>query len=144
MRIGDIDHVMAVAEGLKQAPRWTRDVYEQALAPGSHERFALIAETVDGKIAGFVIAGLIPPQAELETIAVAAELQRQGIASRLIRELMGELQERHITEVMLEVRDSNHAARALYCSLGFVETGRRRGYYADPQEDALLLRRPLP
>jgi ribosomal-protein-alanine N-acetyltransferase len=144
MRIGDIDHVMAVAEGLKQAPRWTRDVYEKALAPGAHERFALIAETVDGKIAGFVIAGLVPPQAELETIAVATELQRHGIASRLIRELMGELQERHITEVMLEVRDSNHAARALYRSLGFVETCRRRGYYADPQEDALLLQRPLP
>jgi ribosomal-protein-alanine N-acetyltransferase len=142
MQIGDIDDVMAIAEVLKQAPHWTRDVYEKALVSGgAPERITLIAEDSGSRIFGFVIAALIPPEAELETIVVAAECQRQGIASRLFQELMAEFKERQITEVMLEVRESNAAARALYRSLGFIETGRRPGYYAEPQEDALLLRR---
>ena len=83
----------------------------------------------------------IPPEAELETIVVAAESQRRGIAGLLFQELIAELAERQIFEVTLEVRESNEVARAFYRSLGFVESGRRRAYYACPQEDALLLRR---
>jgi ribosomal-protein-alanine acetyltransferase len=139
----DIDRVMAIAASLKEAPHWTRDVYEKALASAAvPERIALIVEA-GGEAVGFAVASLIPPQAELETIAVIPELQRQGTASRLFRELMIELQERQITEVILEVRESNQTARALYHSLGFIETGRRRSYYADPQEDAVLLRRDV-
>jgi ribosomal-protein-alanine N-acetyltransferase len=142
---GDIHRVMAIAASLKEAPRWTRDVYEKALAlGGTPERIALVAEDAESKIAGFAVAAAIPPEAELETIAVSMESQGQGIASRLFQELMAELKERQITKVMLEVRESNDAALGLYRSLGFVQTGRRPVYYADPQEDALLLRRPVP
>ena len=142
MQIGDINRVTAIAAALRQAPHWTRDVYERALhRNGAPERIALIAEGAAWGIAGFAIAAVIPPEAELETIAVAAECHRQGIASRLFQELIAEFKERQITEVMLEVRESNAAARALYRSLGFVETGRRPHYYAEPQEDAMLLRR---
>jgi ribosomal-protein-alanine N-acetyltransferase len=141
MRYGDIDRVIAIAGRLKAAPFWTREVYEKALASGgAPERIALIAEA-DGEAIGFVVAGLIPPHAELETVAVKPELQRQGVARQLLTELLSELKKSQITEVMLEVRVSNDPARALYHSLGFIETGRRPGYYADPQEDAVLLRR---
>jgi ribosomal-protein-alanine N-acetyltransferase len=144
MRTGDLDRVMAIAEGLKQVPHWTRDSYQKALdSGGSPERISLIAEDAESRIAGFAIAACIPPEVELETIAVATKYQRQGIASRLFQELMAEFKERQITEVMLEVRESNAPARALYHSLGFAEAGHRPGYYVEPQEDALLLRRPV-
>ena len=79
----------------------------------------------------------------LETIVVAAESQRRGIAGLLFQELMARLAERQILDLTLEVRESNGVARAFYRSLGFVETNRRRAYYACPQEDALVLRRRL-
>jgi ribosomal-protein-alanine N-acetyltransferase len=54
--------------------------------------------------------------------------------------MAAELSRADVREVLLEVRESNQAARAFYASLGFVDDGRRRGYYADPVEDAVLLR----
>jgi ribosomal-protein-alanine N-acetyltransferase len=86
------------------------------------------------------VASLLPPEAELETIAVAATAQRQGLARRLFAELAAELVAAQITEVFLEVRDSSQPATGLYRRLGFAETGRRVRYYHDPIEDAVLMR----
>ena len=81
----------------------------------------------------------ITPQGELETIAVAAGDQRRGVARRLFAAMVEKLRVAQVTEVMLEVRASNCPALAFYHAQGFVETGRRPRYYADSQEDALLL-----
>jgi ribosomal-protein-alanine N-acetyltransferase len=142
MKLTDIDRVMAIADGSREAPRWPRDVYVNALNPEALPvRIAIVAEGPEEEVLGFAVTVLIPPQAELETIAVAPSAQHQGIASRLFLEMIGGLKEARVTEVTLEVRESNRAARALYHSLGFVAIGCRRGYYADPEEDALLLQR---
>lgn len=144
MQPADIDPVMALAASLAQAPRWPRAAYETALRRReSPARIALVAEDARGEILGFVITALIPPQSELETIAVAGPAQRQGIAGRLLEELLARLKEIEITEVMLELRASNHPARALYIAAGFSETGLRTGYYSDPKEDAILMHRPV-
>jgi ribosomal-protein-alanine N-acetyltransferase len=92
-----------------------------------------------GGIVGFAVASVVPPQAELETIAVAAEGQRRGVGRNLFAVLAGELAIAHVEELFLEVRASNRAALALYLSLGFSQTGCRPRYYIDPVEDALLL-----
>jgi ribosomal-protein-alanine acetyltransferase len=83
---------------------------------------------------------MLPPEGELETIAVAPTAQRQGVARRLFAELTAELRAAQITEANLEVRASNHPALRLYRRLGFAETGRRVRYYHDPVEDAVLMR----
>jgi ribosomal-protein-alanine N-acetyltransferase len=90
-------------------------------------------------VAGFAVASLLPPQAELESIAVALAAQRQGLARRLFAVLADELQAAQVTEVLLEVRASNQPALGLYQRLGFAETGRRPRYYHDPVEDAVLM-----
>lgn len=144
MRVEDIDRVVAIANGLKEAPHWPREKYADAVDPRARpERVALVAEVPGAEIVAFAVAVLIPPLAELETIAVTPPAQRQGIARRLFSEWLAELNKSQITEVILEVRESNRAARALYRTLGFVESGLRKGYYADPPEDALLFRRPF-
>jgi ribosomal-protein-alanine N-acetyltransferase len=144
MRSDDVARVVEIAHSLAEAPRWTPQVYARATDPdAAPARIALVAETPDAGVVGFSIAVLIPPQAELETIAVAQTAQRQGIARRLLAELFDLLKPYESTEVMLEVRASNDSALALYASLGFSETGRRKGYYTDPKEDAILLGRPL-
>jgi len=70
---------------------------------------------------------------------VAPEQRRSGIGTRLIQEVLLRAEAGGATSVLLEVRESNFAARRLYEKLGFSEKGRRNDYYRDPQEDALLL-----
>jgi [ribosomal protein S18]-alanine N-acetyltransferase len=139
---GDLDNVLEIAGSLPQAPQWPRSAYVAAIDPESlPRRIAVVAECVGtGAIAGFAIARVVEPEAELETIGVARGMQRSGIARRLFAALAGELRSAHVTEVTLEVRASNAPALALYRSLDFSEYGHRVRYYVDPVEDAVLMR----
>lgn len=144
MEAADVDAVVALAGSLKDAPHWPPRAYLEALLPElSPRRIALVAAGPRGAPAGFAIASLVPPQAELETIAVALSSQRQGIGRRLLAAVVEELSRAGVRELLLEVRAANQPAQALYRSLGFAQTGRRPRYYADPVEDALLFARPL-
>ncbi len=136
--------MMQIAASLPEAPHWPEDSYVAALdAHAAPQRIALVAEDADAGVTGFAIALVVPPQAELETIAVAKSAQRRGIAGCLIAELFTLLKRIQITEILLEVRESNRAARDFYARAGFAEAGRRTGYYSEPDEDAILLERGL-
>ena len=74
-------------------------------------------------------------------VAVAPDYRRQGVGEKLILALVDALKERGSHWLMLEVRQSNAPARALYAKLGFAEVGRRKNYYSKPREDALILRK---
>jgi len=121
---GDLDRVMAIAASLETAPHWPRAVYAGAISLDAiPRRVALVAEA-EGLVVGFVVASLVADSAELESIAVASEAQRRGVGAALARALMERVR----------------LAGGLYGRLGFGEVGRRRGYYANPEEDAVLLR----
>lgn len=143
MSAADVNSVQALAATLQHAPHWTRKSWEALLISSAPRRVAFVVEVAPGVIAGFAIVSLTPPEAELESIGVAPECQRQGIAHALYRAVESELRTAGVTAVLLEVRPSNAPARALYRALGFTEAGRRPGYYADPAEDALLLWREV-
>lgn len=139
MAEGDLDAVMAIASALPTAPQWERSAYEIAIRAGdAPRRIALVAELSDA-VVGFAIARVIGPLAEIETIAVATEVQGVGVGSRLLQTALQEARLAGATEVELEVRPSNQAAIRLYARAGFREAGRRRGYYREPVEDAVLL-----
>jgi ribosomal-protein-alanine N-acetyltransferase len=145
MTTADLDSVLAVARSLPYAPQWPRSAYQTAFNPECRpRRIALVAQDLaSSAMAGFVVASFIPPDAELETIAVAAELQRRGLARQLFQAMVDELHLARIASLVLEVRASNRPARALYDSLGFTQTGLRPRYYADPVEDAILMKLKL-
>jgi ribosomal-protein-alanine N-acetyltransferase len=79
----------------------------------------------------------IADEAQLLDIYVEPELRRQGLAEKKLREWFATLAPG--TKVILEVRVSNHPARKLYEKLGFKELYRRKEYYSNPQEDALVM-----
>jgi len=136
----DLNRVIEIAQSLKGAPHWPSAAYMTAVNENSvPRRVSLVAEDPRSGIVGFAVASQVGSQAELETIAVAAEGQRSGVARRILATLAEELKRSRIREVTLEVRASNQPALAFYRSTGFRETGRRRRYYADPVEDAVLL-----
>ena len=76
---------------------------------------------------------------EIENVVVAREKRKRGIGIQLIQEVLLKAQSAGATSVLLEVRESNLAARRLYEKLGFSQQGRRSNYYHNPEEDALLL-----
>jgi ribosomal-protein-alanine N-acetyltransferase len=137
---GDLDQVMQIAAGLATAPQWVREAYLGALiSDGTARHVALVAE-LEGFVAGYVVAGAVEAQAELESIAVAEWAQKRGVGKALLGALIGRLKEGGVADLTLEVRESNQAARRFYEIAGFLEIGRRRGYYREPDEDALVLR----
>jgi ribosomal-protein-alanine N-acetyltransferase len=141
MDIADLDRVMEIAQNLGAAPHWPPAAYREVLAPvAGPPRIALVAiDPYTNAVAGFAVVSLVAPQAELETIVVAADRQRRGVGRRLMRALTVELRLAAVVEILLEVRASNQPALAFYRRLGFLETGRRPRYYADPEEDAVLM-----
>jgi ribosomal protein S18 acetylase RimI-like enzyme len=91
----------------------------------------------------FLIANQIGREWELENIVVNTASRRKGLATRLLTALLNRARETNGESVFLEVRESNQAARALYIRLEFQESGRRKLYYANPPEDAVLYRLSL-
>lgn len=102
----------------------------------------LVAEE-NGAVVGYVGAQMVPPEADVMNLAVRPDCRRHGAGRLLMRELIKLLYREGITTLFLEVRVSNAPARDLYASLGFTEAGRRREYYINPTEDALILRKEL-
>ena len=109
------------------------------VATGGGERAGDGAATV----VGYVVALVIAPDAEIADLAVAPEARRRGVGRALLARAIDVLESLAVRAVHLEVRESNRAARTLYESAGFRALGRRKGYYRQPVEDALLLRREI-
>jgi ribosomal-protein-alanine N-acetyltransferase len=127
---------------------WTEESFETALSLDRMQ--VLVAETPGSEsgdgvsgLAGYVVALIIRPEAEIADLAVAPGWRRRGIGKALLRRSIAELVGEGVRTLYLEVRESNEAARTLYEANGFRSVGRRRGYYRQPVEDALLLRRAI-
>jgi [ribosomal protein S18]-alanine N-acetyltransferase len=90
-------------------------------------------------VEGFIIARQIDDEWEIENIAIHGPARRLGLGTRLLGAFLDLVREHGGKQVFLEVRESNHAARALYEKWAFVESGRRKLYYHDPPEDAVVL-----
>lgn len=88
---------------------------------------------------GAASAIVVCDEAEITKVAVTSRYRRRGIAKRMLRELERLLCERGVNRLLLEVREGNASARALYMSLGFTEYSRRRSYYKLPREDAVMM-----
>lgn len=96
---------------------------------------AYVAES-DGRIIGYAGMYLSFGDGEITNIAVTREYRRRGAATALLDALKGTA---GVERLLLEVRESNSAARTLYRRFGFAEDGIRRGFYSDPREDAVLM-----
>lgn len=120
---------------------WSARGLEEALAPPAG--FGLVAEGARG-VVGYLIARDVGGSGEILNLAVAPGARRRGLAQDLVAGALEVMASQGATEVFLEVRESNAAARALYDRAGFRVTGMRRGYYRSPTEDALVMRLELP
>jgi ribosomal-protein-alanine N-acetyltransferase len=135
----DLARMKEIAGHAATAAQWRESEYEELFAPEMQQnRLALMVEQNDA-VCGFIVARQIDYEWEIENIAISGPARRRGLGTRLVGEFIDLARSRGAKTIYLEVRESNLAARMLYEKWAFVETGRRKGYYADPAEDALIL-----
>jgi ribosomal-protein-alanine N-acetyltransferase len=98
-----------------------------------------VLKAPDGQTVAFCACWLLVDELHINSLAVAPERRRQGLASELMRGVLAAARAEGALKATLEVRRSNEAARALYERLGFVVEAIRPDYYTNPREDALIL-----
>ncbi|WP_020682846.1 ribosomal protein S18-alanine N-acetyltransferase [Marinobacterium rhizophilum] len=119
-------------------PPWSEEMLRARLV---HPRSLSLGIFTGGQLHGFVLLSHLLDEAEVLEIGVAPQYQRAGLARQLLQHALQQLAKLGIERLMLEVRASNLPALGLYRALGFVEDGRRTGYYptATGHEDAVLM-----
>jgi [ribosomal protein S18]-alanine N-acetyltransferase len=143
----DLDRVMEIDRATVHVSHWSRAAYEKYEGESRDlffHRCLLVA--ADGlNVIGFVAGSFLEGDdaALFENLAVDAEWRREGVAKALCTAFIDWARAEGAVDVNLEVRASNAAARALYAGFQFVEQGRRKKYYSDPEEDAVLMRLKL-
>lgn len=135
----DASKVAAIERGIFSDP-WSESFFQDLL--GRAATWARVAER-GGAIAGYAVTVVHGVEADLENIAVVPAQRRAGVAVALLEDGMREAAGRGARRLSLEVRVSNDAAQALYRAYGFRLAGLRRGYYRQPDEDALVMARAL-
>lgn len=153
----DLPRLVEIASHSATAAQWNQAEYQKLFAADkpdaqakvdpeivdlqskAQSRTALVVEQ-SGTVVGFIVGRQVADEWEIENIAVTGSARRCGLGSRLVGELLDLVRSRGGTSVFLEVRESNRAARSLYEKWAFIEVGRRKMYYQNPAEDALVLK----
>lgn len=134
MRPEDLPDVCAIEKENFSVP-WSAGGFSDALSlPTSCYLTAVFQDKVVG-YCGFYRSF---EEANIVNVSVKKNVQRQGVGSCMLRELIRRGVNAGVRSFILEVRVSNTAAIALYQSLGFIESGLRRKFYTDPVEDAFV------
>jgi ribosomal-protein-alanine N-acetyltransferase len=153
--VADIPSIMKLERLSATAGHWNEEQYRQVFQCEAATRLVIVVEDAplapdqnrthtETTLLGFLVALHIPPEWELENIVVTPAARRKGVGRRLLAALFASAQETNSTAVFLEVRESNTIARTLYDTAGFEPTGRRKSYYTNPSEDAVLYRWTAP
>lgn len=135
--LADVQTILAIESISTSAAHWPEREYARVIE--SSTRLALVAVT-GSEILGFVIAHTAVPEWELENIAVHPEARQHGVGRTLMNALIEAARGAGATEIRQEIRASNLPAQELAQSCGFVQEGRRSGYYRQPVEDARLFK----
>ncbi|PIG92247.1 ribosomal protein S18-alanine N-acetyltransferase [Gloeocapsopsis sp. IPPAS B-1203] len=118
---------------------WTLEAYQRELDSPNSDLIGLVNPFAPNSLLGVGCLWAILEEAHITILAVHPQYQRQGFGQALLYGLLSVAEQRNLERATLEVRVSNHAAIALYQKFGFKTAGRRKGYYKDTGEDALIL-----
>ena len=148
MQHSDLPAVLAIEETVFGDDAWPRSFFERDLA-NEHSTYVVLELMGDdqgaqrAELAGYAGYWLLEDEANLMNIAIAPAWQGRGLGEHLLLATLAEMHARGAAFCTLEVRVSNARAQGLYHKVGFTVTGRRKRYYQDNGEDALLMARTL-
>jgi len=136
MRRADVDPVVDIERDSFSMP-WSRGAFLYEVEQNRVARCWVCR--ADGALVGYLCLWEIGGEIHITNIAVARAHRRQGIARWMLTEILEDARRRGARTVFLEVRPTNTEALGLYEALGFHVIGRRKGYYYDTGEDALVM-----
>lgn len=139
-RTDDADAVRRILEESPEAADWPTESLEETSR--LHGTLVLVCEN-HGVVNGFIVARQIADEAEVLNLAVQRDQRRRGEGRALLEATLGVFKAAGVSSVYLEVRESNAAATMFYAKHGFRKTGKRNGYYRNPNEAAILLEKIL-
>ena len=135
----DLPRIIEIADASKAAAQWPVQEYEKMFAAGADQHRILLVIERDEQVQGFVVGHFTGSDWEIENIIIQPVLQRRGLGAQLLCGFLDlARQPADAQAVYLEVRESNVPARKLYEKMGFLQVGRRKDYYPQPPEDALI------
>jgi [ribosomal protein S18]-alanine N-acetyltransferase len=135
MDANDIDRIMEIEKKSFVAP-WSKTMFEETI-PSPISR-GLVVEH-DNIIVGYTVFYTVDVEAHIMNLAVNPEERKQGYARQMLDQVLNFFRENNISECYLEVREHNRAAQRLYEHFGFEVIGRRKKYYPETNEDALVM-----
>ncbi|TJX14905.1 ribosomal-protein-alanine N-acetyltransferase [Tissierella creatinini] len=136
MEIKDLDEIMEIEKAAFSTP-WTRNSFEKEIKENMLAKY-IVAE-VEGKVVGYVGIWLIIDEGHITNIAVSKDYRGMGIGKFLMMGMIDFCKKQGIHNMTLEVRASNTVAQNLYRKMGFLDCGIRPNYYADGNEDAVIM-----
>lgn len=144
MTVATLDEVMAVETRAYSFP-WSRGNFIDSLAAGYAAQVVWADDLQPAVLLGYFVAMTGVDEMHLLNVTVAPDWQGRGLGHQLLDAVQALAQAQGLASLWLEVRESNHRARALYQRRGFADVGVRRGYYpaAGRREDAIVMRLPL-
>ena len=141
MTLADVEQVSAIDQVSFSLP-WPARSFQFELTDNPASR-CWVAE-LNGRVVGMVVAWLIVDEIHIATIATHPDFRKQGIGKKLLSHVLQAAKAEGALTSFLEVREGNDAAIAMYEKFGYVESGRREGYYMDNGEDAILMTLDVP
>jgi len=137
MKLEDLNEVLEI-EVLAFATPWSRNSFLHELIE-NERAFYLAAKNESGRTIGYVGMWIIFDEGHITNLAIHPQYRRQGVAHKLMNELIAFSKGNGVRYLTLEVRRTNNQAQELYQKLGFIHMGVRRKYYLDNKEDALIM-----
>ncbi len=140
--ITDLEEIMVIERASFSFP-WTKGMVLSELFENPFSFSTVVRAGDTRKIIAQVFMRLMVDELHLLNLGVHPAWRRRGLGTRLIRHVLSTAKAKEAERVILEVRDTNHAAQALYQKTGFRRIGLRKNYYRKPKENALLFQYDL-
>lgn len=132
----DIDEVIEI-ENLCFSVPWSKEAFLMEINENKCARY-VVAE-IDSRVVGYGGFWIVIDEAHITNIAVHPDYRSMGVGSEIVKTLIDIAKKNAMTAMTLEVRESNTVAQHLYTRFGFRPFGRRKGYYQDNNEDAIIM-----
>jgi ribosomal-protein-alanine N-acetyltransferase len=136
MTLDDLDEVLAIERASFKTP-WSRSAFRYELTQNRVARSQVVR--LRGQLVGYLCLWEIGHEIHITNVAVHPSFRRRGVARALLGSVLGDARRTGVELVFLEVRPTNVEALSLYEGFGFRVIGRRKGYYFDTGEDALVM-----
>ncbi len=144
MRLEDVPAIMDIEQASFSNP-WPEEAFVEEISKNdfSHPAVACPISSSERVIGGYYVPWVVFDELHIQNVAIHPLHRGRGLGRHLVEEALGLGRLSGCRVALLEVRESNAIARALYVSMAFQEAGKRRRYYSRPQEQAIVYQKNL-